>query len=226
MEIIGFEKNSFIDYPQKIASVVFTPGCNMNCWYCHNREIILEKKGSIEQDDVFNFLYERKNFLDGLVITGGEPTLQKDLIEFIEKVKQMGMLVKLDTNGTDSEKLKKLFNLKLLDFVAMDIKAPFDKYGLITIINENQIQNIKDSINLIKNSGVLYEFRLTFAPNLSKYEVVDAIKQLGRIDRFALQFYKKPESVFEEKLQNHTRDEFEYVKNNTNNVKNFIIRGI
>lgn len=224
MEIIGFEKNSLLDFPKNIASVIFTPGCNMNCWYCHNREILNEEKGGYSEEAILNFVRERKDFLDGVVITGGEPTLQIDLIPFMEKLKAIPTKIKLDTNGTNPEILKEIYEKKLVDFVAMDLKAPFEKYNIITPIKD--IEKIKESVNLIKNSGVEYEFRTTFAPNLTKEDIVLLIEQVAPINRYALQLYKTPAFIAKDTSQNHEKSEFEFVKEETKHlVKEFIIRG-
>ena len=224
MEIIGFEKNSLLDYPKNIASVIFTPGCNMNCWYCHNREILNETKGSYNPEKVMDFIIERKDFLDGVVITGGEPTLQPDLIDFMQKLKEIPTKIKLDTNGTNPEIIREILDKNLVDFIAMDLKAPFEKYNIITPIKD--IEKIKESVEMIKNSGVEYEFRTTFAPNLTKEDIVELVKSVAPIDRYALQLYKTPPFIAEDKSKNHEKSEFEFAKENTIGfVKEFIIRG-
>ena len=131
MNIGGLVKNSFVDYPQQIAAVIFTNGCNMNCWYCHNQDLITGTRARIPEDFVLSYLKERKNKIDGVVITGGEPTLQIDLLPFIKKIKDMGYLVKLDTNGSNPNILEELISLKLIDYIAMDIKAPKNKLNSI-----------------------------------------------------------------------------------------------
>lgn len=190
MEIAGFIKNSFVDYPGVIASVVFTPFCNFNCWYCHNFEIISQKKGEVEEKTVIDFLNERKGFIDGLVISGGEPTLQDDLFEFISKIKAMGFKVKLDTNGTNLPCLKKLISANLLDYIAMDIKAPVQKYQKI-IQKSISPQIILDAINFIQNCGVAHEFRTTFSPDLTEQDIVEIANIVGKNSNFALQQYNK-----------------------------------
>lgn len=163
MRIGGLQKFSFIDFPNKTAAIVFTQGCNFKCSYCHNPELVYPDMYQlpIPEEQVFAFLESRKNQLDAVVITGGEPTLQSDLIEFIKKVKAMGFLVKLDTNGSNPKVLEQIINQKLVDFIAMDIKAPFDKYNLVCCVPIN-IENIKTSIELIKNSGIDFLFRTTY----------------------------------------------------------------
>ena len=163
MRIGGLQKFSFIDYPNKTAAIIFTQGCNFRCEYCHNPELVYYNMFQVPmpEEQVFSFLESRKNQLDAVVITGGEPTLQQDLIEFIKKIKGMGFLVKLDTNGSNPQVLEQIINQKLVDFIAMDIKAPFDKYNLVCCVPVD-IDNIKLSIELIKNSGIDFLFRTTY----------------------------------------------------------------
>ena len=163
MRIGGLQKFSFIDYPNKMAALIFTQGCNFKCSYCHNPELVYYNMfcNSISEEKIFTFLEGRKNQLDAVVITGGEPTLQPDIIEFIKQIKKMKFLVKLDTNGSNSQVLEDIINQKLVDFIAMDIKAPFDKYNLVCCVAVD-IFSIKQSINLIKNSGIDFLFRTTY----------------------------------------------------------------
>jgi len=163
MRIGGLQKFSFIDYPGKTAAIIFTQGCNFKCSYCHNPQLVYPHlfQVSIPEEEIFAFLESRKNQLDGVVITGGEPTLQPDLTEFITKVKDMGFLIKLDTNGSNPQVLEQIIKQKLVNFIAMDIKAPFDKYNSVCCVPVN-IDNIKLSINLIKKSGIDFLFRTTY----------------------------------------------------------------
>lgn len=163
MRIGGLQKFSFIDYPGKTAAIIFTQGCNFKCGYCHNPQLVYPSlfKVSIPEEQIFAFLESRKNQLDGVVITGGEPTLQPDLIDFITKVKDMGFLIKLDTNGSNPKVLEQIIKQNLVNFIAMDIKAPFDKYNSVCCVPVN-IENIKLSINLIKKSGINFLFRTTY----------------------------------------------------------------
>ena len=178
IEIGGFQKQSFIDYPKKISSIIFTIGCNFRCPYCHNSNLLYaEKIKNISELKILSYLQNNKKYIDGVVITGGEPTLHGDLPEFIAKVKSFGYSVKLDTNGTNPEMLRKLIKEGLLDFIAMDIKAPleFQKYNKATggMLTEKLFENVKKSIHIIINSGVDYEFRTTLVPTiLAKKDVV------------------------------------------------------
>ncbi len=211
--IVGLQKNSFIDYPASISTVVFTPGCNMNCWYCHNCEIINQTEGTISVDDVLEFLRERVGFIDAVVVTGGEPTLQSELPAFFRAVKEMGFKTKLDTNGTNLAILKHLVEEKLLDYIAMDIKAPFEKYGKITMLPD--IAEVQNSVELIKNCGVDYEFRTTFAPNLYEEEILALLQQISKtspVKVYSLQAYIRPAHITVEKLKNHEESVFHTIK--------------
>ncbi len=189
MKIAGFIKNSFVDYPGKMSAVVFTPGCNMNCWYCHNMHIVKDVKELYDENEILDFLKNRIGFLDAVTISGGEATLQPDLKEFIKKLKEMNFLVKLDTNGLKPEVVQDLINEKLIDYIAMDIKAPLDKYESVVRVKTNA-ELVKKSINIIINSGVDYEFRTTFCPGLKTSDVKSICKSIEGAKRFYLQAYR------------------------------------
>ncbi|MFA7073976.1 MAG: anaerobic ribonucleoside-triphosphate reductase activating protein [Endomicrobiaceae bacterium] len=163
MRIGGFQKFSLIDFPQKTSAIIFTQGCNFRCEYCHNPELVYHNlfKIPIPVEQVLSFLETRKKQLDAVVITGGEPTCQEDLEDFICRIKSIGYLIKLDTNGSNPQILKGIIDKKLIDFIAMDIKAPFDKYSFLTCVPVD-IEKIRTSIEIIKNSKVKYEFRTTY----------------------------------------------------------------
>lgn len=164
MKISGLQKNSLLDYPGKIATVIFTQGCNFKCGYCHNPQLNdISFKPKFDEVEVLRYLKKSKKITDAVVITGGEPTLQKDLIKFIKKIKKLGYLVKLDTNGSNPEMLKKILKNNLVDYLAMDIKGPLEKYKLIVGVNCN-LKNISKSIKLIIKSGIEHEFRSTLLP--------------------------------------------------------------
>lgn len=170
MRIGGIQKNSFVDYPGHIAAVVFTVGCNMNCFYCHNKHLlkVYAPEDLMPEEEVLSFLRKRKDLLDGVVISGGEPTLQKDLPDFIQKVKRLGFRVKLDTNGSNPDILRKL--IKSVDFVAMDIKAPFGRYEEFSGVPD-MAARAQECIDLILESGIAYQFRTTMAPGLTEADV-------------------------------------------------------
>lgn len=179
MIIGGFQKFSLIDYPGKICAIVFTQGCNFRCPYCHNPELVDPKLflSPIPEDEIFSFLEKRRGKLDAVEITGGEPTLQSDLIEFLEKIKNMGFLVKLDSNGTNPDVIEEAIKNKLVDYLAMDVKAPLEKYKEIIGVDVDT-DKIKSNIRLIMNSGVDYEFRTTIVKSLLSKEDIIKIGEL------------------------------------------------
>lgn len=195
MKIGGFQKTSLIDYPDKISAIVFTQGCNFRCGYCHNPELIKPEGSLIEESSILSLLESRIGKLDGVVITGGEPTLQKDLIDFIKKIKTMNYLVKLDTNGTSSEIVKNLVEENLLDYIAMDIKAPLEKYENITN-NKTNTFFIQKSIDLIINSGIDYEFRTTIVNNQLNFDDFTKISELIKgAKRYYLQKFEATKTL-------------------------------
>jgi len=212
MKIGGFIKTSLIDYTGKIACVIFTAGCNLRCKYCHNPELVLPEKISklklIPEDYIFQYIKSNIDLLDAIVITGGEPTLQNDLINFIIKIKSLGLLVKLDTNGTTPKILNKLIDLNLLDYIAMDIKAPLDiaKYQLIAgdIMNIEVLDKIKNSIWQIIKSGIPHEFRTTVVKQfLSKEDIYKISQSIKGCDSYCLQNYN-PDVVLDENIKSNT----------------------
>lgn len=193
MRIAGIEKSSFVDYPGKLATVLFTPGCNMDCFYCHNRHLLgpAEEDMIHEPQDVLNFLRSRQGLIDAVVISGGEPTLQPDLFEFMYQIRQMRFEIKLDTNGLKPWVIKSLMTHKLVDFIAMDIKAPLHKY--FRIANRDVPQEIlRESIDLIMAGNVEYEFRTTVAPLLTLSDILDIATTISGAKRYALQQYRQP----------------------------------
>ena len=216
MIIGGFQKFSLLDYPDQISAIVFTQGCNFRCSYCHNKEL-LEKEPSnstIDPQEIWDFLNKRWKQIDAVVITGGEPTIQPDLIEFMQKIKALGFLVKLDTNGSNPEVIEEVIKLKLADYIAMDIKAPLEKYQDITNSGIDT-EKIEKSINLIKNSGIKYEFRTTILKTqLSKDDILQ-IKDLANGARlWFLQKYIPSENSSNNSQTelNYTDDEFEQLR--------------
>lgn len=177
MNIAGFVKTSFVDYPGKIASVVFTQGCNLRCTYCHNFNLleIKDTPACISPEEIFGFLVKRKGMIDAVVVSGGEPTLQKDLPGFIEKLKELGLLVKLDTNGTKPDIIKALINAGLLDYIAMDLKAPLHKHEQVTGTSCSELASIFRSAEIIKSCGHAHEFRTTLCPELEAEDIVRII---------------------------------------------------
>ena len=178
-----------IDFPRHIACVAFTYGCNWNCWYCHNADLLHEQVDLT--DEFFTFLENRRGWLDGVVICGGEPTIHSDLPITIRKIKEMGFDVKLDTNGTNPEMLENLIADKLIDYVAMDIKAPQEKLSSIVKSNNN-IDKVQKSINILLQNRIEYEFRTTVTPDLTETDIVKMAQSISGAEKYILQVYNKP----------------------------------
>jgi len=190
MKIGGLQKVSLIDFSPNISCVVFTIGCNFRCPYCHNPQLVLTGKKpalQIGENALFEFLEKRKKYLDGVVITGGEPTLQADLADFICRIKDMGFQVKLDTNGSNPSKIEELIDKNLLDFIAMDIKTDPERYkkDVKALCNPEEIFS---SIEIIKKSGLAHEFRTTCVKPMISLDTIRKIAGLVKgADQYALQ---------------------------------------
>lgn len=225
MIIGGLQKFSLLDYPDKISAIIFTKGCNFRCQFCYNPMLVWPAKvgkskyvqnfirengqaaepqkvhPKIKEDDLFVFLHSRAGKLDAVVITGGEPCLQKDLPEFIKKIKNLGFLVKLDTNGSYPEIIAKILKEKLINYIAMDLKAPAQKYGE-TIGASTDFGKIKKSVKMIRQSGLPYEFRTTVVPGLLNQ---DDISEIGKIikgaDKWYLQGFKSNSNLVNQDLK-------------------------
>ncbi len=160
MLISGLQKTTLLDYPQKVACTIFLGGCNMRCRFCHNMDIVENATPFCTEEEVLQFLQKRKGVLEGVCITGGEPTLQPDLPDMIRKIKDLSLCVKLDTNGTNPQMLRQLIDSKLIDYVAMDIKTSLSEYD--SICNAHiDTDAIKESVSILKESDIPYEFRTT-----------------------------------------------------------------
>lgn len=199
MIIGGLQKITLLDYPNKIAATVFLAGCNFRCPFCYNPELVLpqiiKKSQKISERSFFSFLKERKELLDGVVVCGGEPTIHKDLPLFIKKIKKLGFAVKLDTNGSNPEMLKKLLQQKLIDYVAMDVKAPKEKYKEITGGKAN-VKEIEESIEILKSDKIDYEFRTTVVPTLlSKEDILKIVKWISPAKRYFLQSFSPSKHI-------------------------------
>ena len=182
----GLEKFTIIDYPGKIACVAYTIGCNFRCPYCHNPELVDETvETHITERELYDFLDTRKGLLEGVVITGGEPTIHDDLFRVMQEIKTRGFLVKLDTNGTHPATLEQAIEQGLVDYVAMDIKSPLAKYSR-TVARGVDTDAIQKSISLLRSSPVEYEFRTTVIKGLLSPE---DIEEIGRDIKGAKRYY-------------------------------------
>lgn len=180
MEIYGFQKTTLLDFPGHVAATVFTGGCNFRCPFCHNGLLVLDPVNQplIGEDEVLAYLKKRRGILEGVCITGGEPTLQKDLISFVKKLKVMYYLVKLDTNGYRPKVLEELLTEGLLDYVAMDVKASMERYDIVTGVSDLECEKILESIQLLKNCDIPYEFRTTAVKGLHG---IEEFEEIGRL---------------------------------------------
>ncbi len=222
MQIAGLVKNSFLDYPGMIAAVVFVPGCNMDCWYCHNRAL-WSNAALLDTAQVLDFLEKRRGFLDGVVISGGEPSLQAGLPSFVRSLRQMGYRVKLDTNGLKPQVVEPL--LCELDYVAMDIKAPPGQLSRVVSFALDDAP-IWRSAELLMTSGVDYEFRTTFMPLLSADDIGEIARRISGAQRYVLQQYRRTD---ERKLQPepHSIDTIKKAAEAAGeHVKSVVIRGL
>ena len=249
MLIGGLQKLTLIDYPGRLAATVFLIGCNFRCPWCYSKELVLpketKKQPRISEKDFFDFLKKRKGLLEGACITGGEPTIHKNLPNFIKKIKKLDYLVKLDTNGSNPAMLKKLIDEKLVDYVAMDIKAPFRlKFEIRNPKSETNskfqipkyqkavgakinFNKIKKSIEIIKNSGIDYEFRTTVIPALhTKKDIIQIAKEISPAKRYFLQNFR-PEKTIEpkyEKCRPFTQEELKSIQKECNKYVNTGLR--
>ena len=211
MKIGGLQKISLIDYPGLISAIVFLQGCNFKCPYCHNPELVEPKlfRPCLDEKGIFEFLKMRKGKLDAVTISGGEPTLQKGLISFIKKIKKMGYAVKLDTNGSQPQVIAKLLAEKLLDFIAMDIKAPLDKYNIAVKSAVDQ-GKIKECINIILKSKMPYEFRTTLVKSmLTEKDILKIAGDIKGARRYVLQRFVQEKTLEKIFLQEKTYSEEE-----------------
>lgn len=192
MNIKGLQKTTLLDYPGKVACTIFTSGCNFRCPFCHNASLVTKTDGtpSISEEEILSFLKKRQGILDGVCITGGEPLLQHDIIPFLEKIHSMGYLIKLDTNGTFPEKIKEIVDMRLVDFIAMDIKNSRCKYALTTGLAHTS-ENVFKSIELIMTCGIPYEFRTTVVRELhTKEDIIEMAEMIAGAEKYALQCFK------------------------------------
>ncbi len=211
MHIKGLQKTTLLDFPNRVACTVFTGGCNFRCPFCHNASLVLipNKVNEISEEYFFSFLKKRKGILDGVCLTGGEPLLQKDIINFMEKIKNEGFAVKLDTNGSFPDKLKDIVSRNLVDYIAMDIKNSEEKYAITAGINED-CAKIFESIDFIMSCGVDYEFRTTVVKELHTVEDIEnAAKRIQGAKRYFLQSFKDSGDLIASDFSAHSEDEMQ-----------------
>jgi pyruvate formate lyase activating enzyme len=193
VELKGWVRTSLIDYTDHIATVLFTGGCNFRCPMCHNADLVLRagEIPTLPEEEVWDFLARREGMVDGVVITGGEPTLQADLLSSLRRLKDAGLDIKLDTNGYRPDILEAWLNAGLLDYVALDVKAPPEKYPLLTGLADLDVTRVEQSVALLKKGHIAYEFRTTVVPGLLDEDDVAEIAQwIAGADRYTLQQFR------------------------------------
>lgn len=187
MIIQGLQKTTLLDYPEKVACTMFTGGCNFRCPFCHNASLVVDrgnivpiesqKNGDYTEEEIFTFLNKRRGILDGVCITGGEPMIQSDLEEFIQKIKNLGFLVKLDTNGSFPDRLKNMIDSGIIDYVAMDIKNSKEDYGKTIGVKNYNTDKIERSVDILMEGKIPYEFRTTVVREFHTEENIYKIRE-------------------------------------------------
>lgn len=190
MKLFGLQKMTLLDFPGKVACTVFTGGCDLRCPFCHNFQLATGKSDPVmDEGEFFDFLSKRRGLMDGVAVTGGEPCLNRDLPDFLKRVKSLGFLTKLDTNGLHPDLLKKILDAGLADYVAMDVKNSPEKYALTCGVDRVDMDKIAESISLIKSSAPDYEFRTTVTSQL--HDVSD-IRRIGEMIEGASRYFIQP----------------------------------
>ena len=245
MRIQGLQKTTLLDYPGHVAATIFLGGCNFRCPFCHNMNIVGEMGEDINEEELFRFLNKRSGVIEGVCITGGEPTIYKELPEFIRKIKEIGtynqntqddnakgLLVKLDTNGTNPEMIRYLIDNKLIDYIAMDVKSSEDGYCKAIGLDNKEIatiiNSVKQSIKIIMDSGIEYEFRTTIVnPIHSEREIIGIGNLIYGADRYFIQSFLDSEYVKDHTLASYDKDTLlDFASIISKYVKNVSLRGV
>ncbi len=235
MEFKGFIKTSVIEYPGKIVSLVFVGGCNFRCPFCQNPDLVLDSRSlpSTGEKEVIDHLLSKRKWLDGLVITGGEPMLEKDLPNFLSKIKKEGFLVEIETNGTNPGMLRDLVKRSLVDYLALDIKAPFEweKYRKVAgIVDDNLFGKVKESVKILLSSNIDYELRTTVVPGLVDQEdLISIARSFESVKKYVLQQFVPKITLDKqyEKIKPYSKDKLEEMKEKIADYVEFCeIRGV
>ncbi len=230
MDAYGLYKLTLLDYPEHIACTIFTGGCNFRCPFCHNASLVthINQANLIPEEEILRFLSSRIGILEGVCISGGEPTLQADLQAFIRKVKQLGFKVKLDTNGSNPELLSQLLDQNLLDYVAMDIKNSKTNYEKTIGLPNYDLTNINRSISILKESSIDYEFRTTVVKELHSLEDFTEIADwIPNCTHYYLQGFEDSKDLIEEGYSGYSLEDLQFFTSNLQKkIPNVVIRGI
>jgi pyruvate formate lyase activating enzyme len=230
MKIYGLQNTSLLDYPGKLACTIFTGGCNFRCPYCHNASLVvnIDDSNTMTEENLLEFLEKRKKVLEGVCISGGEPLLQDEIIDFIKKIKSIGYMVKIDTNGSYPEKLEYLIKNNLIDYIAMDIKNSLDNYSKTIGVKNFDTVNIEKSIILIMKNYIPYEFRTTV---VKEFHTKNAFISIGNLiksaKKYYLQAFKDSDNNIANNLHGFSKNEIlEFKELIKNNFELIDIRGI
>ncbi len=212
MKIQGVQKLTLLDFPEKVACIVFTPGCNFRCPFCHNASLVtnIPDESEWNEEMFFEFLKKRQGMLEGVCVTGGEPLLQSGIEDFIRKVKELGFMVKLDTNGSFPEKLKTLVQKNLVDYVAMDIKNSQESYGITAGVDDRYMDAVRESVDFLKNGNLPFEFRTTVIKHFHTEEEFERIgKWISGAEKYYLQKFKNSGDLINNHIQGCADEEME-----------------
>lgn len=230
MKIVGLQKLTLLDYPEKVACTVFIYGCNLRCPFCHNASLVIEKQieKEIPEEELFAFLKKRHGLIDGVCVTGGEPLLQPDLADFLQKVRDLGYLVKLDTNGCFPNRLQALVTQGLVDYVAMDIKSSPIHYAATVGLSEFNFPAVRQSIDFLLSNPVDYEFRTTVVKGLHNANILrDAAISIEGAKRYYLQKFVDSGDLIGSNLSAFSNGEMkEFLKIVSQYVKTAALRGV
>lgn len=237
MEFKGLEKNSVIEWPGKVVSVAYTGRCNFRCPYCQNSDLVLEpdELPSIDGEDIIEYLVSKRKWIDGLMITGGEPTLHQSLLNFCKKVKEEGFDVGIETNGSNPKMIEKLLEEKVIDYIGMDIKAPFEgeKYSKsIGVEIEGILEKVQRCMEILRNSEIEYEYRTTVVPEILEFKDLEKVaERVSEHEKYYLQQFN-PKNALKERfreLEPYREEELEKFKEilaKKHGLKNCEIRNI
>ena len=228
MDFYGLQKMTLLDFPGHVAATVFTGGCNFRCPFCHNALLVNVETDVITENEILDFLSKRKGILDGVAITGGEPLMHAEIIPFMQKVRDMGFMIKLDTNGSFPERLKEIVRLRLCDYVAMDIKNCKEKYAETCGLERADIDKISESVDFLIGSGIDFEFRTTVVRNFHSTEDIEKIAQwIGKAPKYFLQNFVDSGALLGENIEGVSKEELEKMRESALKwAKSCEIRGI
>ncbi|MFH1860625.1 MAG: anaerobic ribonucleoside-triphosphate reductase activating protein [bacterium] len=231
--IKGFIEMSMLDWEGKLVSTLYLPHCNLRCLYCHNSGLVLnpEQYNTISFETVKNYLIGQQDWIDGVCLSGGEPCMYEDLPDFIRQLRDIGVLIKLDTNGSFPDMLQRLLNERLIDYIAMDIKSPLDTYAQMTGINDEKIgERIKQSIRIVMDSRVGYEFRTTVVPSLHTKEILMTMAEsVSGAKKYVLQAFVPDNALDPEylKIIPYTNDQMKDIQQTVSPyVQKCVLRGV